>query len=210
MTESAAIWGYLLPGLAFGFAAAAQPGPMMMYFIFSTLKSGWKKTLPAVFAPLVTDGPIALVCLSILGNLPGQILPFIQFAGGLFILYIAFRSAKHWKQNKHEVEGKGISTQGTLLNAIVVNFLNPGPWLGWSLVIGPLFLKGWQENPVNGISLLAGFYGTMFLFSALVIVSFHQMRERIPKLQHLLLGLSVIFLALFGIYQLVTSGISFN
>jgi threonine/homoserine/homoserine lactone efflux protein len=208
MTESPTFWNYLLPGITFGFAAAAQPGPLSIYLISRTLQSGWKRTFPAIFAPLISDGPIALVCLFILGSLPPDLLLYIQLAGGFFILYLAFQAAKSWKKGKDNVKVTDVSPRRTLLDATVVNFLNPGPYLGWSLVIGPLFLKGWKEAPLNGISLLAGFYLTMFIFTAVVIVLFDQARERVPKLQRLLLGLSALFLALFGLYQLATGGIA--
>ena len=207
MIDDISFLHYLIPGIAFGFAAAAQPGPLMLYFISRTLQSGWKKTFPAVFAPVVTDGPIAIACLLILGSLPPYFLLYIQVAGGLFILYLAYRAAKTWKGYSGGIMVEDHSSRRTLLDAIVVNFLNSGPWIGWSLVIGPLFLEGWKGNPVNGILLLAGFYITMFLVSTMVIVLFHQARDRGPKFQRILLGLSVIFLAIFGIYQLVSAGI---
>ena len=46
----------------------------------------------------------------------------------------------------------------SLFAATVVNFLDPSPYIGWSLVMGPLLLKGWRESPANGISLLVIFY----------------------------------------------------
>jgi threonine/homoserine/homoserine lactone efflux protein len=97
-----------------------------------------------------------------------------------------------------------VSSGRTLFDATVVNFLNPGPYLGWSLVIGPLLLEGWRPNPLNGIALLSGFYLTMFLFSMVLIILFDFARDRGPKLQHFLLWLSALFLALFGIYQLAS------
>jgi threonine/homoserine/homoserine lactone efflux protein len=208
MSESITIWIYLLPGITFGFAAAAQPGPLSIYLISRTLQSGWKRTFPAIFAPLISDGPIALVCLFLLGSLPPDFLQYIQIPGGLFILYLAFQAGKSWKKKGTTVSAPDVSSRRTLFDATLVNFLNPGPYLGWSLVIGPLFLKGWKEDPVNGISLLAGFYATMFVFTTLVIFLFDQARDRGPKLQRILMGLSAIFLALFGIYQLITSGIA--
>jgi threonine/homoserine/homoserine lactone efflux protein len=208
MSESITIWNYLLPGITFGFAAAAQPGPLSVYLISRTLQSGWKRTFPAIFAPLISDGPIALVCLFLLGSLPPDFLQYIQIPGGLFILYLAFQAGKSWKKKGTTVSAPDVSSRRTLIDATLVNFLNPGPYLGWSLVIGPLFLKGWKEDPVNGISLLAGFYATMFVFTTLVIFLFDQARDRGPKLQRILMGLSAIFLALFGIYQLITSGIA--
>jgi threonine/homoserine/homoserine lactone efflux protein len=208
MTESITLWHYLLPGITFGFAAAAQPGPLSIYLISRTLQTGWKKTFPAIFAPLLSDGPIALVCLLILGNLSPDFLQYIRVAGGFFILYLAFRAAKAWKKDDDTVSVLNASPRRTLFDATLVNLLNPGPYLGWSLVVGPMLLKGWKENPLNGISLLTGFYLTMFMFTTLVIIIFDQARERGPKLQRFMLGVSAICLTAFAIYQLIGGGIA--
>ena len=204
MTESSIIWNYLIPAITFGFAAAAQPGPLSIYLISRTLQQGWKRTFPAIFAPVISDGPVAVLCLLILGNLPQTFLQYIQILGGLFILYLAFRAAMSWKRRSESAAVKEGSGGRTLFDAIIVNILNPNAYLGWSLVIGPLFIKGWKVSPFTGISLLAGFYITMFLLTALIIFLFDKARDKGPKLQHLLLGLSALFLALFGLYQLAT------
>ena len=202
MILSMALWSYLVPGITFGFAAAAQPGPLSMYLVARTLQTGWKRTFPAIFVPLISDGPIAIVCMLILNNLPPGFLLYIQVSGGLFLLYLASRSAVAWKKSAKHASPEDGSSGSTIFNATVVNFLNPGPYLAWSLVIGPLFIKGWGENPLFGIALLAGFYLTMFFVTTLVILIFHQVRERGFRLQHAMIGLSAIFLALFGTYQL--------
>jgi threonine/homoserine/homoserine lactone efflux protein len=121
MTESVTIWIYLLSGITFGFAAAAQPGPLSIYLISRTLQSGWKRTLPAIFAPLISDGPIAVVCLLILGNLPPDLLQYIRIAGGLFILYLAFRAAVAWYKRKDSIQITEVSARRTLFDATVVN-----------------------------------------------------------------------------------------
>ena len=199
---------YLLPAVSFGFAAAVQPGPLSLYLISQTLRIGWRRTLPAIFAPLITDGPIGLLCLFILSKLPLNFMQYIQVAGGIFIMYLASRAFISWKNYQATlVAGAGSSSGKTFISAVLVNFLNPGPYMGWSLVIGPLFLKGWKENPVNGITVLAGFYLTMFFVSALLIILFQLGRERGPRLQRALLGLSSLALALFGLYEIIGGGI---
>jgi threonine/homoserine/homoserine lactone efflux protein len=208
MTDPTIGWSYLIPGITLGFAAAVQPGPLTIYLISRTLRAGWKRTFPAIFAPLISDGPIALLCLFILGSLPTGFLQYIQIAGGLFILYLAFEAARTWRKGNDSIRIERVSSGRTLFDATVVNFLNPGPYLGWSLVIGPLFLKGWKAAPFNGILLLSGFYLTMFIFTTLVIFLFDKTRERGPKLQRILLGLSAVFLACFGIYQLVAGAMA--
>jgi threonine/homoserine/homoserine lactone efflux protein len=62
------MWLYILQGIGYGFAAAAQPGPFQTYLISQTLIKGWKPTLPAAFAPFLSDGPI--IALSIVCALP--------------------------------------------------------------------------------------------------------------------------------------------
>ncbi|MCX6245050.1 MAG: LysE family transporter [Bacteroidetes bacterium] len=208
MQENLDIWVYLLSGMTFGFAAAVQPGPLSLYLISQTLRSGWKRTLPAVFSPLITDGPIAVGCLFILSKLPVNLLLYLQIAGGLFILFLSSRAAKAWKNQKENLPVPEESSGQTLFNAVIVNFLNPGPYLGWSLIIGPLFLKGWKENQINGIIAVSGFYLTMFVTMIAILLLFHLARERGPRLQRTLIGLSAIALGLFGMYQLITGGIS--
>jgi len=111
MTESITLWNYILPGITFGLAAAAQPGPLSVYLISRTLQAGWKRTFPAIFAPLISDGPIALVCLFILGSLPPYFLQYIQIPGGLFILYLAFQAARSWKKGTDNVTVSGVFYQ---------------------------------------------------------------------------------------------------
>ena len=65
------MWTFLLQGIGYGFAAAVQPGPFQTYIITQTLSRGWKRTLPAAFAPLVSDGPIILLCILVLSQVPG-------------------------------------------------------------------------------------------------------------------------------------------
>lgn len=208
MQENLDIWVYLLSGMTFGFAAAVQPGPLSLYLISQTLRSGWKRTLPAVFSPLITDGPIAVGCLFILSKLPVNLLLYLQIAGGLFILFLSSRAAKAWKSQKENLPVPEESSGQTLFTAVIVNFLNPGPYLGWSLIIGPLFLKGWKENQINGIGAVSAFYLTMFATMIAILLLFHLARERGPRLQRTLIGLSAIALGLFGMYQLISGVIS--
>jgi len=195
---------FVLPGITFGLAAAAQPGPLLLFLISRTMESGWKKTLPAIFAPLISDGPIALLCLLILGNLPADFLQYIRLLGGIFILYLAFQAVWSWKKQGADDLALTASPKRTLYEATVVNFLNPGPYLGWSLIIGPLFLEGWKTGPFAGLWVLICFYGTMFLVTGIILYLFDLAKERGRKVQHILAGISALFLAIYGIYQMFT------
>jgi threonine/homoserine/homoserine lactone efflux protein len=62
--------GYLILGMTYAFTAAVQPGPFQTYLISQTLSNGWRRTVPAAFAPLLSDGPIIIFVLLILSRIP--------------------------------------------------------------------------------------------------------------------------------------------
>jgi threonine/homoserine/homoserine lactone efflux protein len=126
----------------------------------------------------------------------------LRCGGGLFLLYLsmgAFEAWRHYRQTIGEDPG---SPRRSLLGATIVNLLNPGPYLGWSLVLGPLLLKGWRETPANGLALVVGFYGTMVFVLAGIIVLFAKARHLGSRVGRALVGVSVVALAGFGCYQL--------
>lgn len=193
---------YLIQGIVFAFAAAVQPGPLQTYFISQALTHGWRRTAFAAFAPLISDGPIIVMVLLILSQVSGWLVQILQCAGGLFLLYLAFGAWKTWRDYDKKKKASPQSSQRTLLKAVLVNLLNPNPYLGWSLVMGPLFLKGWREAPANGIILLIGFYSTIVLSSIGIIVLFAAAKNLGPRINRILIGISVIALVCFGLYQL--------
>ncbi|MDQ1352843.1 MAG: hypothetical protein QG657_3149 [Acidobacteriota bacterium] len=192
---------YLITGLTFGFAAAVTPGPLLTYLISQTLNNGWRRTLPAIFSPLITDGPIAVLILLILSRVPPSLVGYLQFAGGIFILYLAYGAFKAWQTYDIKKPVPFHSTRQNVLKAALINWLNPNPYLGWSLVLGPLLLKGWREAPFNAIVLLLSFYGIMFVGMTAIIMLFHAARNLGPKVNRVMIGLSAAALACFGLYQ---------
>ncbi len=193
---------YLIFGFTYAFAAAVQPGPFLTYLISQTLSKGWRHTLPACFAPLFSDGPIIILVLFLLSQIPLWLVRFLYFGGALFLFYLAFGSYKSRKNFNTNIPTNVKTGKQTLLKATFVNILNPAPYLGWSLVMGPLFLKGYHESPINGIALLVSFYVTLILCLAGIIFLFAFSRNLGPRVNKFTIGLSVIALACFGVYQL--------
>ena len=193
---------YLIFGITYAFAAAVQPGPLQTYIISQTLKKGWRPTLPAAFAPVISDIPILTLVLFLLSTMPDSFIVILRIGGGLFLLYLGFRAFKSWKEFDEDQTISNESGQQTLFNAVFVNILNPAPYLGWSLIMGPLFLEGWRLAPINGIAMIIGFYLTMILTLAGIIILFGFARKFGPKVSKFLIGLSSIVLFVFGIYQL--------
>jgi threonine/homoserine/homoserine lactone efflux protein len=196
------MWFYLLQGSIFGFAAAAQPGPLQTYIISQSLAKGWAKFLPAAFAPLVSDGPIIALCLIVLSQVPVWFQKFLYIAGGLFVLYLAYGAYKSWKNFAATTSTAETGTQQSVLRAAFVNVLSPGPYIFWSLVTGPILISGWRETPMFGITFMLGFYSTFILFLMLIIFVFGAMRNLGERVRRALIGFSAVALLCFGLYQL--------
>ena len=195
------MWEYLLLGGGFAFAAAIQPGPLQAFMLASVTRVGWKRTLPAALAPIVSDGPIILGVVFLLGWLPEGWTGWLRAAGGVFLLYLAWSSFRQWQGGPMEAAEEDKSPR-TLLQAVVVNLLNPAPYLAWSLVLGPALVEAWGQSPGFGIALLAAFYGILTLGNALVIVAFGATGYLDPKTRHNLILVSAVFLAGLGVFQL--------
>jgi threonine/homoserine/homoserine lactone efflux protein len=196
------MWLYILQGIGYGLAAAAQPGPLQTYLISQALTKGWKQALPAALAPLISDGPILAFSLLVISQLPARLERFLYIAGGLFVLYLAYSTYRSWKYFDSNIPSPNMQNSQSLLKAALVNVLNPNPYLFWSLVTGPIFLTGWRQTPVHGLSFIAGFYATMIIGLATIIVVFGSARQLGPRVNHALLGISALALMCFGLFQL--------
>jgi len=196
------LWLYIIQGIGYGFAAAVQPGPFQTYLISQTLSKGWKRTLPAALAPLISDGPIIVLCLLVLSQVPAWLQRFLYIAGGLFILHLASGAYKSWKNFELNISSTESGTHRGVLRAALINMLNPNPYIYWTLVTGPILLTGWRETPINGVGFLAGFYVTMILCLGMMIIVFGSARQLGPKVNRALLGISAVALFCFGLIQL--------
>jgi threonine/homoserine/homoserine lactone efflux protein len=193
---------YLIIGSTYAFAAAVQPGPLQTYLVSQTLENGWRRTIPAAFAPLLSDGPIIALVLFVLTRMPAWLVRTLQFAGGVFLLYLALGAYRTWRNFNVKKPVQEHTSRQTVLKAALVNLLNPAPYIGWSLVMGPLLLKGWHETPGNGIALLVGFYTTLILVTLGIMLLFSAARTLGPRVSRVLVGLSAVALVLFGLYEL--------
>lgn len=194
---------FLFRGLGYGFAAAVQPGPFQTYVVSRALRHGWQRALPSALAPLISDGPIILLALFLLDQLPSGWQKVLHIGGALFIFALAWGAYKAWRDfdltvpmPKPEVVDPGV------LKAALMNALSPGPYLFWGLVTGPILLNGWRQAPPHGILFLVGFYVAMVGSLALLIVVFGAARRFGPRINRILVGISAVALTAFGVAQL--------
>lgn len=193
---------YVIQGVGYGFAAAVQPGPFQTYIIAQTLSSGWRNALPAALAPLISDGPIIALVLLVLSQVPAWMQRFLYVASGLFVLYLAVNAFIGWRSFDPADAVAIPSRRQSVFRAAIMNVLSPGPYIYWSLVTGPILLTGWREASANGIGFVVGFYAAMIVSLGGIILLFGTARHLGPRVNRAMLGMSVIALACFGLYQL--------
>lgn len=194
---------YLLQGLGYGFSAAVQPGPFQTYVISQSLQRGWRRTLYAALAPLLSDGPIIALAMLLLAQLPPGWERVLYGVGGLFALTLAWGAYRAWRQFDllAPMPDTPLQSHG-VLKAALMNLLSPGPYLFWGLITGPILLSGWRQAPAQGIGFLFGFYAAMVSSLACLIVIFGAARRLGPQVNRALIGMSALALAAFGGVQI--------
>lgn len=195
---------YLMQGATLALAATLMPGPFQALLISYALRNGWKRTLPAAFAPLVTDGPVIVLVIFVLAKTPQWLLNILHVAGGLVILFFAWKVFASLKERGAHIKPMSKAARKTLVGAIAMNILNPSPYIFWSVVAGPILLEAWRQAKTLGVSFVSGFYGTFVLSLALFIIMFGTVGRMRPRLNHLLSIISALALVVFGFYELGT------
>ena len=192
---------YILKAAAIGFSAGVTPGPLQAVFLSYAVKGGWKRAMPAAFAPLVSDGPVILLVMLVLTNVPESFIRVLQIGGSAFLLYLAWESFKAYRSYRAiEVT---LATNGwrTLFKATAMNLLAPGPWLFWSLINGPNLAEIWELSHLWGVAYLVTFYGVFIISNIVLILLFSTMRRMGEHVRKGLLLVSAVILAGFAVYQ---------
>jgi threonine/homoserine/homoserine lactone efflux protein len=159
----------LMAGLVLGLSAGLSPGPLSVLVIAQTLRHSTWEGCKVAFAPLFTDAPIILLAMFALTQVRSQtILGSLSFAGGCFLLYLAWES---WRTRGVALAAQSDAPQ-SILRGMMVNFLNPNPYIFWLTVGAPTTLKAWADTPLAAIGFIAGFYlclvGSKILLAVLV------------------------------------------
>ncbi len=77
------MWSQLILGAGFAFAAAMQPGPTQSYLLSATMSRGWRRTIPAALAPLLSDAPIFVIAVFVLSRMPSAFMRLLHLGGAV-------------------------------------------------------------------------------------------------------------------------------
>ena len=196
----------IILSISFAFAAAVQPGPFQAYLIGQTLTNGFRRTIPAVFAPILSDIPIGTLVLLILTTVPPLFLLVLQIVGGSFLLYLAYGAYRSFRSYSQTAVSPSSSVRQTFFKGVLVNLLNPNAYIGWGLVMGPLVAGAWRQSALTSVLVIAAFYVTMILLMMIILALFGRARSIGPRFTRVLVGVSAFALAGFGLFQIWTGG----
>jgi threonine/homoserine/homoserine lactone efflux protein len=158
---------YLTIGTVLGLSAGFAPGPLLTLVISETLQHDIRAGVKVALAPIATDLPIIILTVFILGELSGfhGILGVISLAGGILILYMGYTGLRTKGLELKLREEKPRSwTKGMLVNA-----LNPHPYLFWLTVGAPIIAKAVNQGPLAPSAFIASFY--VFLVGSKIVLA---------------------------------------
>jgi threonine/homoserine/homoserine lactone efflux protein len=161
-------------GITFGLSAGLTPGPLLTFVITQTLRHGPREGIKVAAVPLITDLPIIALCLLVLSRVAGldPLLGTLSLAGGLFVFYLAWDS---FRTTPLEISADR-RTAGSIKKGILINALNPHPYLFWVTVGGPIIVGARQEALSAAVAFVLFFY--LLLVGAKVILALMVARSR--------------------------------
>lgn len=188
-------------GIILGLSAGFAPGPLLTLLISETLRHDIKAGIRVALSPVFTDLPIIVLTFFVLSKLSGfhYIMGIISLIGGSVILFMGFESMNP----KPPDPDLSTTRPKSLIKGILVNALNPHPYLFWFSVGGPILSKAVKVDNTGPLVFIGSFYlllvGSKILLAVLVgrSRSFLNGHFYISTMRLLGLALSVLALLLF-------------
>jgi threonine/homoserine/homoserine lactone efflux protein len=152
---------FLVLGAGIGFVAGVSPGPVLTLVVSETLRGGWLRGAAVAAGPLLADGPIVVLAVGLLAQVPDGFVPAISVVGGGFLVYLAMTTAL--RARRAELPGgQKVSARGGFLTGLLARGLSPNPYLFWFLVGGPILVDAPRDAGWLAVAaFLIGYYTTI-------------------------------------------------
>jgi len=142
--------------------------------VSQTLRFGFLDGIKVAIAPALTDAPIILVAVLLVGQVSRfePILGIISFFGAAFLLYLAYESfrVRGIEIDDTEVEPRSIR------KGFMANLLNPHPYLFWFVIGAPKLIEAFEISWMTAVAFIVGLY--VCLIGAKILVAFLVGRSR--------------------------------
>jgi threonine/homoserine/homoserine lactone efflux protein len=148
---------FLALGAGIGLVAGVSPGPVLTLVVAETLKGGWLRGAAVAAGPLLADGPIVVLAVSVLARVPRGLVPAISIVGGFFLVYLAVTVGLNGRRATLP-RGQRLSARGGFLTGLLARGLSPNPYLFWFLVGGPTLVQAGHSGWWTAAAFLVGYY----------------------------------------------------
>jgi threonine/homoserine/homoserine lactone efflux protein len=191
--------GFLVLGAGIGFVAGVSPGPVLTLVVAETFRGGWLRGAAVAAGPLLADGPVVVLAVLVLAQLPPHFLRAISLVGGAFLLYLGVTTFLNSRRARLDARER-LPARGGLLKGLLARLLSPNPYLFWFLVGGPLLLQAGQEHWLAVPAFLVGYYSTIVGSNVALALALHRwvglFSERVYR------GVLLVGSAILGLYGL--------
>ena len=159
---------FLAAGCIFGLAGGFSPGPTTTVVVSQTLRFGFLEGIKVAIAPALTDAPIILVAVLLVGQLAKfqAVLWIISLLGAAFLLYLAFES---FRVRGIEIDETDVAPR-SVSKGFMANLLNPHPYMFWFVIGAPKLIEAVEISWMTAVAFIAGLY--VCLIGAKILVAF--------------------------------------
>jgi threonine/homoserine/homoserine lactone efflux protein len=200
-------------GLGYGFLAGITIGPFLGYVINIVLTRGWQRSLPLITIPVVIDTPIIIIFLNVLNELPDYALDVMSIVGGTFVLWLGVTTYRDNRRVAAERKKSITDTSPGLtplpgerplieiyLRGLLVNALNPAPYLFWSTVSGPIVLDGIRDGGIGyGLAFLVAYYAVFLSLIFILMLIVGRLGELNEQMDRYMLPLTIVLMFVLGL-----------
>ena len=166
---------YVLSGIILGTYAGITPGPLLTVVITQTIRCGLLEGIKVAVAPLITDIPLICIILFLLEKISdtNHLLAIVSFVGAGLIFTMAIKNILF---KPYELK---ITNENTFsyTKGILVNALNPYPYIFWFTVGVPIIIKASNESLVMPFLFILPFFIFMIGFKIVIAIVVDRSRD---------------------------------
>lgn len=172
-----------------------------------SLQRGTRAGVLVSLAPLITDGLIIALALTLVTRLAPVTTGVLTLLGGLLVGYFAWENWRASRSRDIELEVRSTSlVRHPLVQGVALNMLNPAAWLFWITAGAALLIGFWQRSAVAAAVFLVTFYLLLVGTKVVLAVVIGAGRDRLNDVAYRrLLSASALILLVVAVALLVSA-----
>jgi len=190
---------FITLGVFLGLSAGITPGPLLALVFSESLRHGTMAGMKVAVAPVFSDLPIVLLAFYVLTSLShlDPLLGGVSILGGGLLLFLGIQNFRI----RGLTLGLSDDVSRPFAKGIVVNALNPHPYLFWLTIGAPIADRAMSQHWIHLLAFLGCFYVSFVAAKVILAVLVGRSRklfsDTLYKYAMWLLGGALCLLALF-------------